>query len=116
MALGTLESDVMQVCWRSDEPVSVRDVLTSLNEGRTGPLAYTTVMTVMVRLVDKGILNRARRGRGHVYLPQVADEADIAVRDVLRAHGAAAVTHFAEHIAVDPDVRARLLRLLDGAE
>ena len=37
------------------------------------PLAYTTVMTVMDRLARKGIVEREKRGRAHVYRPLVSD-------------------------------------------
>src|SRR2546421_2691279 len=36
------------------------------------PLAYTTVMTIMVRLARKGVVERQKRGRAHVYRPLVA--------------------------------------------
>jgi len=38
------------------------------------PLAYTTVMTVMGRLVRKGVAGREKRGRAHVYRPLVKRE------------------------------------------
>src|SRR2546421_9528093 len=37
------------------------------------PLAYTTIMTIMVRLARKGVVERQKRGRAHVYRPLVAD-------------------------------------------
>jgi predicted transcriptional regulator len=114
VALGALESEVMRVCWRAGDPVTVRDVLTILNTDRSEPLAYTTVMTVLARLAEKGLLARTPQGRGYLYTPTVADEAAIAVREVLRTYGDAAVAHFAEHAAADPDLRRRLRRLLDG--
>jgi len=42
------------------------------------PLAYTTVMTVMGRLARKGVVEREKRGRSHLYRPSVSEEA---VRD-----------------------------------
>lgn len=114
MALGALEREIMRVCWQAGGPLTVRDVRDELNGTRATPLAYTTVMTVLSNLAKKGLLDRTHRGRGYVYTPAVADEAAIAVRDVLRTYGDAAVTHFAEHAAADPDLRRRLRRLLDG--
>lgn len=43
----------------------VRDVQQALAPER--PLAYTTVMTVLNRLVDKGYLRREKEGRSYVY-------------------------------------------------
>ncbi|KAK1177000.1 BlaI/MecI/CopY family transcriptional regulator [Streptomyces sp. NPDC000941] len=113
MTLGALESAVMRVCWEVQEPVTVRAVLDRLNEGREQPLAYTTVMTVMTRLAEKRMLDRAIQGRGYAYTATVADEAAIAVREVLRAHGDAAVAHFAAEASLDPQLRDRLRRLLE---
>jgi predicted transcriptional regulator len=112
VALGTLESEVMRVCWGADGPLLVRSVLERLNERRAEPLAYTTVMTVMSRLAEKGVLTRIAQGRGYAYSSAVADEAAIAVREVLRTHGDEAVAHFAAEAGTDPALRERLLRLL----
>jgi predicted transcriptional regulator len=49
--LGDLERAVMDVAW-SRPHVTVREVVSLLPAGRKP--AYTTVMTVMNRLVDKG--------------------------------------------------------------
>ncbi|MFF2407598.1 BlaI/MecI/CopY family transcriptional regulator [Streptomyces sp. NPDC058092] len=113
MTLGALEREVMRVCWDERHPVTVRRVLSRLNLDRAQPLAYTTAMTVMARLAEKGVLSRARQGRGYVYAPTVLDEAALAVREVLRTHGDAAVAHFAAEAALDPGLRERLRRLLD---
>jgi predicted transcriptional regulator len=113
VVLGALEADVMRVLWAAPGPLPVRDVLDALNEDRAEGLAYTTVMTVLVRLADKGVLARTRRGRGFLYRPVVDDEAAIAVRDVLQRYGDAAVTHFVAASAADPSAKERLRRLLE---
>jgi len=52
--LGDLERRVMEIVWESgDREVSVRDVADALPNH-----AYTTVATVLDRLVHKGILHR----------------------------------------------------------
>lgn len=110
--LGSLEAEVMGVMWSRHEPLSVRSVLHELNEGRQQQLAYTTVMTVMARLADKGILHRERNGRGYVYEPALPDEAAIAVRSVVRDFGEAAVAQFVDEARADPKLRRRLEKLL----
>lgn len=112
-SLGPLETEVMRVAWSAHEPLSVRAVLENLNEGRPRPLAYTTVMTVMNRLVDKGAFRRRRAGRGYVYEPTSTDAAGMAVRRVVDAYGDAAVAHFVEAARDDPRLLGRLQRLLD---
>lgn len=62
--LGPLEKEIMDIVWDSC-PCSVRDVCNRLQEHR--PVAYTTVMTVMGRLVEKGILCKDERNKAHVY-------------------------------------------------
>jgi predicted transcriptional regulator len=113
VALGSLEAQVMDVMWAAGRPLTVRDAMEALNADRSPPLAYTTVLTVMQRLASKGALTRAVRGRGHAYAPAVADEAALAVRDVLHAYGDAAVTHFVGQAAADPELRERLRVLMD---
>ncbi|MFF4520013.1 BlaI/MecI/CopY family transcriptional regulator [Streptomyces bluensis] len=116
MARGTLESDVMDVLWRAKRPLPVRAVLDPLNSTRPEQLAYTTVMTVLSRLADKGVLERTRHGRGFVYAPTAEDEAGLAVREVLRRYGDAAVAHFVSVPATDPKAKERLRRLLEQRE
>jgi predicted transcriptional regulator len=110
--LGPLESEVMEILWSASEPLNVPEVLSRLNADRSPQLAYTTAMTVMSRLADKEILRRRRQGRGYVYEPAVSDSAAIAVRNVLRDHGDAALAHFLEQARADPKARLRLERLL----
>src|SRR5207247_5273818 len=80
--LGPLEADVMRVLWAARTPLSVRAVLDELNRRRSRHLAYPTVITVMARLADKGVLRRHRDGRGYLYEATVTDAAGIAVRGV----------------------------------
>jgi predicted transcriptional regulator len=110
--LAPLESEVMEVVWRADSPVSVRLVLDVLNERRDEPLAYTTVMTVMSRLTAKNVLAREGERRRYLYLATATDAAGLAVRDVLRAHGDAAVAHFVEEARTDPAILRRLRAIL----
>jgi predicted transcriptional regulator len=107
-----LEAEVMRVLWSGDGPMSVREVLERLNAERSGALAYTTVMTVLTRLADKHILARVRDGRGYVYEPAVSDTAQIAVRGVMRDFGDAALAHFVDEARADPELLARLQRLM----
>lgn len=110
--LGPLEKRVMDVVWRGDAPLAVRDVMEALNATRADPLAYTTVMTTLARLADKGLLLRQRAGRAYVYQAVTGDAAELAVRDVVREFGDAALAHFVDEVADDDELRQRLRRLL----
>ncbi|HTM02870.1 MAG TPA: BlaI/MecI/CopY family transcriptional regulator [Vicinamibacterales bacterium] len=60
------ELAIMKVVWRKEE-VTVRDVHDALSEQR--PIAYTTVMTLMRILQEKGYLTRATQEKAHIYRP-----------------------------------------------
>src|SRR6266498_3464059 len=62
--LGDQQAAVMSIVWEH-ENATVREVLERLN----GRVAYTTVMTMMVRLHDRGLLRREPDGRGFRYWP-----------------------------------------------
>ncbi|MEU8690209.1 BlaI/MecI/CopY family transcriptional regulator [Streptomyces sp. NPDC048665] len=69
-ARGELESNVLAALWSADGPLTARQVLAGLPDD----LAYTTVLTILSRLYDKGMLVRHRAGRGYAYEP-ARDEA-----------------------------------------
>lgn len=62
--LGPLEQEIMDIIWTGNG-MSVREVLTRLQCRRQ--IAYTTVMTVMNRLTDKGLLQQEVRGKCFIY-------------------------------------------------
>lgn len=106
----------MRVLWSADGPLLVRRVLERLNDGRAEPLAYTTVMTVLARLAERGAATRTQAGRGYAYEAAVEDVAQLAVDDLLRDHGEAAVAHFVERAQADVRLRRRLERLMSSVE
>jgi predicted transcriptional regulator len=69
-ARGELESGVLAALWAADGPLTAGQV----RERLPGDLAYTTVLTILTRLHDKGMLVRHREGRGYAYEP-ARDEA-----------------------------------------
>jgi predicted transcriptional regulator len=64
--LTNAELEIMQVVWELDGG-TVRQVHEILNQQR--PLAYTTVMTMMNILEEKGHLMRQKEGRAYRYQP-----------------------------------------------
>ncbi len=65
--LGDLELVIMDVLWKAGEPLQVNQVVTALGHQR----AYTTVMTTLSRLYEKGYLNQDRVGRAYTYKPRL---------------------------------------------
>src|SRR5688500_19369631 len=60
------ELAIMKVVWSLDK-ATVRDVYEAMRATR--PVAYTTVMTMMKILEDKGYLKKTLVDRAHVYKP-----------------------------------------------
>jgi predicted transcriptional regulator len=80
-AAGELESAVLGVLWNAREPLSpgeVREVL-ARTDGTGAALSYSTVVTILTRLHEKGSLSRHRDGRAYRYAP-VSDEAGLEAR------------------------------------
>ncbi|MER6111672.1 BlaI/MecI/CopY family transcriptional regulator [Streptomyces hirsutus] len=63
--LGELEDTVMTRVWKWNRPVTVREVLEDLQKERS--IAYTTVMTVLDNLHQKGWVRRQAEGRAYRY-------------------------------------------------
>lgn len=68
---GSLENEIMKTIWMmeeiSDSDVSVNDVQDSINRTSSSERAYTTVKTVMDRLVEKNMLVRYKQGKKFFY-------------------------------------------------
>jgi BlaI family penicillinase repressor len=77
-----LELLCLKALWTLQEG-NVKDVQRIVNETR--PLAYTTIMTVLERLLRKGKLTRRKVGRAFIYTPQAGrDEMrKAAIRELL---------------------------------
>ncbi|MCZ4103467.1 BlaI/MecI/CopY family transcriptional regulator [Streptomyces sp. So13.3] len=110
-AAGELESDVLGVLWAAPDELTSAQV----NEALPGDLAHTTVMTIMARLHDKGMLIRRRVGRGYAYTPVRDEAAHTAEKMVsLLEHGSdreAVLARFVSELSErDEQLMQRLLR------
>lgn len=72
MAFGPLEIQVLEALWERSAASSVHDI-----QPYIPGCAYTTVMTTMDRLFQKGVLSREKRGRCFVYSPLQTRDAQI---------------------------------------
>jgi predicted transcriptional regulator len=116
--LEGVEAQVMEYVWQQEQ-ATVRDVMTALNTHK--PRAYTTYMTVLVRLHNKGLLTRELEGKTNRYSPAVEREAYAAsrveadVQAIVERHGELALSEFARRVAgLDPERREALERLSRG--
>jgi len=113
--LGELQLRILQVLWRSSEPLAVAEVQQQL-EGP--PLAYTTVATMLRKMEDRGLLSHREEGRKFLYLPQVtADQVSRSMSDDLvdrlfDGSLADAVSHLLETREVEPGELDELERLI----
>jgi len=94
----------MEYAWQKGQ-CTVREVHEHLLNHRE--LAYTTVMTVMGRLADKGLFQRDQQGSSYVYAPALTKETyqERVVKEVLDAllntHGAQTVSHLVKRLSED---------------
>jgi BlaI family penicillinase repressor len=63
------ELEVLQVIWERG-PSTVRQVMAALNQER--PRAYTSVMSLMNVMAEKGLLHQKPKGRAFVYSAKVS--------------------------------------------
>lgn len=69
--LGPTEAKLMELAWEK-KILTVKKALFFIGGERTP--AYTTVMTVLSRLADKGLLKKTKKGRSFEYEPTISKE------------------------------------------
>lgn len=74
--MGSLETEVLRFLWSSPEAMTPAEVC----EGLETDLAYTTIMTILTRLWEKGLVERTRSGRAYAYRPVVTESEHAAQR------------------------------------
>lgn len=118
--LGSLESLVLHSVWRHGD-VTVRTVTTDIAADH--PVAYTTVMTVMARMAEKGLLKRQLAGKSHIYIAALAPEEFAAAvsqrmfQTLVSEFGDLAIAQFAAELArVDAQHLKRLKQLTKDAD
>ncbi|CAL9666419.1 BlaI/MecI/CopY family transcriptional regulator [Streptomyces sp. enrichment culture] len=108
---GELEALVLSALSEADGPVTAGWVQENLG----GDLAYTTVITILTRLLEKGAVSRERAGRSFAWTP-ASDHAGLAarkMRKVLDAESDREAVLASFVTGLDPDDE-RLLRALLG--
>ena len=119
--LGELEKEVMEVVWQSRHSTTVRFVFEFINKKRK--IAYTTVMTIMGRLVKKGYLKTESSGKVYIYKAVLSKDKFLTkasqqiIKNFVSSFGDAAVAHFAQEIEKIPeDKRKKLLEMLKDSK
>ena len=114
LSRGALEAQIMDVLWSTDAPMTPRDVQEAIATPRRS-LAYTTVMTILVRLWQKGMLERETAGRADAYRPAADRDEWAAARmqEILEASGDRALTLNRFVDGMSGREAAQLRRMLD---
>lgn len=112
---GPLESKIMEILWTSSSDMTIKDVQQKLDEDKA--INFNTVMTVMNRLVDKGILQKQSVARSFHYKPVMTMDAFMETQskeltfDLIEQFGSLAVTHMVDALdKVDPELLDQLER------
>lgn len=114
------ELEILKVLWERG-PLTVREVLETLNQTGT-PRAYTSVMSILNIMADKGLLQREPLGRAFRYRPVVEQQTTLGslVSDVWqRAFGGSAsalVAHLLEEANPTPEELAAIRETLKKYE
>ena len=117
--LTTQELAIMKVVWKLDS-ATVRDVYEHLRVRRA--IAYTTVMTMMKILEEKGYLKKVQVDRAYVYRPTKPRQQVVGamVRDFVdRVFDGAAgglLLHLAKDRRLSKDDRATIRRIIEDME
>lgn len=117
--LGPLEGRIMRLVWQRQSGASF--TVREIHEG-LGDLAYTTVMTTMVRLAAKGLLEvDAGSGRAYRYRRVLTAQEFVAtvgtdrVDDLIERFGEVALVAFTRRMnGLGPEEQRRLRRLGRG--
>lgn len=116
--LGSLEKNIMEVLWTKGES-SGREVFERIKDSRD--IALTTVLTVIERLVKKGLVNKEKGDSTYIYKPVSSKEEfsrnvskDVFKR-VMQMSSSDAVASFVDIVAnVDPKELDRLSKLIEA--
>ncbi|NIO17789.1 MAG: hypothetical protein GTN70_12570 [Deltaproteobacteria bacterium] len=114
--LGELEEEVMDFLWEHGR-VTVKEVFEVFSSRKK--IAYTTIITVMNRLVEKNILKREKSGKFYIFEPIYNREeykeivSDMVIRGLLEIDGEKAMAAFVDSVFEDPEEMRLLEKLIE---
>jgi len=118
--LGELEGDVMKILWKANHGLTGRDVLGKFTGKKK--IAYTTILTVLDRLVNKGLVRKQKSiANTYLYEPTISEEefkkevSRAVLKGVLELSGSGAVTTFVNLLeGIDPSAIQKLEEILQN--
>lgn len=111
------ELEVLRVLWR-EGPCTVREVMDHLNHKRRR--AYTSVMSLLNVMAEKGLLRREPKGRAFVYRPRVKESptlrriANDLLERVFDGSASRLVAHALDQTSVDADELDAISEMIDA--
>lgn len=110
---GPLEAKIMDILWNVEKEMTIKDVQFELEKEKS--TNFNTVMTVMNRLVEKGILRKKTVGRSSVYAPVQTRETFLneqskeMTHELMDEFGTVVVSHMLDALEdVDEDLVSKL--------
>ena len=110
-----LELEILKILWRDSE-ATVRQVKNQLSNFRE--LAYTSVMTMMTIMTEKGYLKRSKKDNYYIYKPQITEQEttqgmlDDVVNRLFDGSAMTAVVNLIETGDIDESELAKLRKLI----
>ncbi|WP_438449016.1 BlaI/MecI/CopY family transcriptional regulator [Gorillibacterium sp. sgz5001074] len=109
---GPLEAKIMDILWTHRE-LSIKEVQIKLEQEKN--LSFNTVMTVMNRLLEKGLLGKRLEGRTSLYHPAYTKDEFMEIQskeithELLEDFGSLVVTHMIDALdEADSDLLLKL--------
>ncbi|MCH1638863.1 BlaI/MecI/CopY family transcriptional regulator [Paenibacillus barengoltzii] len=118
---GTLEAKIMEILW-SRGKLTIKQVHEIID--RDNPISLNAVMTVMVRLADKGHLLKESSGQGRTKITYfsptqdkeqfIIEQTKIVTDGLVEDFGSLMVSHLVDNLdKADPELIAKLSRKLE---
>ncbi len=70
--LPDAEFEIMRIVWQNEPPISTNQIISRLDSGKTWK--PQTVLTLLVRLIEKGFISSEKAGKERTYAPIVTRE------------------------------------------
>lgn len=109
---GSLEAKIMNCLWDGSE-MSIKDVQHHLEKEKA--INFNTVMTVMKRLVEKGVIQKRLEGRTSLYSPVLSREDFLETQskdlthELIEEFGSVVISHMLDALEeVDPMIIEKL--------
>lgn len=113
------ELELLKILWDRGDPTSVRDVLEVVNRHANVPRAYTSVMSLLNVMTDKGHLRRFAQGRAFLYEAAAPREHTLrsllgeTLKRVCNGSPSLLVAHLLEHSQPAGNELEQIRRLVD---